>query len=98
MELGIFLGYSGSSFSIDIEAIREAESLGYSSVWVSESYGSDSVSPAAWILAQTSKIKVGTGIMQVPARTPACAAMTAMTLQVLSKNRFKSNNAFDCTG
>ncbi|MGH7095029.1 MAG: LLM class flavin-dependent oxidoreductase, partial [Stellaceae bacterium] len=48
----------------------------------------DAVTPAAWMLARTTRIKVGTGIMQIPARTPACAAMTAMTLQALSGNRF----------
>ncbi|MDP6816394.1 MAG: LLM class flavin-dependent oxidoreductase, partial [Alphaproteobacteria bacterium] len=64
-----------------MELIREAEALGFDSVWTSEAWGSDAISPAAWILAQTSRIKVGTGIIQMPARTPAMAAMTAMTLQ-----------------
>jgi len=88
MRLGIFLGYSGAKYSIDMEMILEAERLGYDSVWSSEAYGSDAVTPAAWILAQTSTINVGTGIIQMPARTPACAAMTAMTLQALSGGRF----------
>jgi len=57
-------------------------------VWAGEAYGSDAVSPVAWVLARTSRIKAGTSIMQMPARTPACAAMTAMTLQALSGNRF----------
>jgi F420-dependent oxidoreductase-like protein len=57
-------------------------------VWTSEAYGSDAVTPAAWILANTSRIRVGTAIMQMPARTPAMAAMTAMTLAQLSGNRF----------
>ena len=74
--------------AIDIEYIREAESLGYEAVWCGEAYGTDAVSPVAWVLAQTSRIKAGTGIMQIPARTPALAAMTAMTLQALSGNRF----------
>ncbi|HUN50451.1 MAG TPA: LLM class F420-dependent oxidoreductase, partial [Candidatus Sulfotelmatobacter sp.] len=65
-----------------------AERLGYDSVWTGESYSSDAVTPVAWVLARTTKIKAGTGIMQIPARTPACAAMTAMTLQALSGNRF----------
>ena len=68
--------------------IKHAEKLGYDSVWTSEAYGSDAVTPAAWILANTTKIKVGTAIMQMPARTPAMAAMTAMTLAQLSGNRF----------
>jgi len=88
MKLGLFTGYSGSKYSIDMNLVLEAERLGYDSVWTSEAYGSDAVTPAAWILAQTSRINVGTGIIQMPARTPACAAMTAMTLQALSGGRF----------
>jgi F420-dependent oxidoreductase-like protein len=68
--------------------IMEAERLGFDSVWTSEAYGSDAVSAAAWILARTSRIKVGTAIMQMAARTPTCAAMTAMTLYALSGGRF----------
>lgn len=88
MKLGILGGYSGRKMSIDMERIRHAESLGYDSIWTAEAYGSDAVTPAAWILAQTTKIKVGTAIMQMPARTPAMAAMTAMTLSELSGGRF----------
>ncbi|HIM47207.1 MAG TPA: LLM class F420-dependent oxidoreductase [Alphaproteobacteria bacterium] len=88
MRLGIFQGYSGSKFSIDTDAVLEAEKLGFDSVWTSEAYGSDAVTPAAWILARTTRINVGTGIIQMPARTPGCAAMTALTLQALSGGRF----------
>ncbi len=88
LQLGLVLGYSGRGFAIDMELIREAEALGYRSVWTSEAYGSDAVSPAAWILAQTERLTVGTALMQMPARTPACAAMTALTLQALSGGRF----------
>jgi F420-dependent oxidoreductase-like protein len=88
MKLGLISGYSPAKMSVDIDLILEAEKLGFDSVWTAEAYGSDAVSPAAWILAQTSKINVGTAIMQMPARTPACAAMTAMTLYGLSKGRF----------
>ena len=73
---------------LGINRIKAAESMGYDSVWTAEAYGSDAVTPAAWILANTSKIKVGTAIMQMPARTPACTAMTAMTLNQLSQGRF----------
>jgi F420-dependent oxidoreductase-like protein len=73
---------------IDMETVWEAERLGYEAVWSGEAYGTDAVTPVAWVLAQTKKIKAGTSIMQMPARTPACAAMTAMTLQALSGNRF----------
>lgn len=88
MRLGLFQGYSGPKFSVDIDAVLEAERLGFDSVWTSEAYGSDAVTPAAWILARTTRINVGTGIIQMPARTPACAAMTALTLQALSGGRF----------
>jgi F420-dependent oxidoreductase-like protein len=88
MKLGLLAGYAGRKINIPLEAIKHAEKLGYDSVWTSEAYGSDAVTPAAWILANTSKIKVGTAIMQMPARTPAMAAMTAMTLAQLSGNRF----------
>jgi len=80
MKLGLALGYSGKRLNIPIDHIRHAENLGYDSVWTAEAYGSDAVSPAAWILAQTEKIHVGTAIMQMPARSPAMAAMTAITL------------------
>ncbi len=88
MKLGIISGYSGSRMSIPIDAIKHAENLGYESIWTAEAYGSDAVTPATWILAQTDKIKVGTAIMQMPARTPAMAAMTAMSLAQLSGGRF----------
>ncbi len=88
MRLGLISGYAGRKMSIPIDAIRHAENLGYESIWTSEAYGSDAVAPAAWILAQTEKIKVGTAIMQMPARSPAMTAMTAMTLAELSGGRF----------
>ena len=88
MKLGLIGGYSGRKMSIPIDNIRHAENLGYESIWTAEAYGSDAVTPAAWILAQTTKMKVGTAIMQMPARTPAMAAMTAMTLAELSGGRF----------
>ena len=79
MKLGFLAGYSGKVINIDIDKIKRAESMGYDSVWTAEAYGSDAVTPAAWVLAQTDKIKVGTAIMQMPGRSPACTAMTAMT-------------------
>jgi F420-dependent oxidoreductase-like protein len=88
MQLGITVGMSGPHPKLDMGLILEAERLGYSQVWTGESYSTDAVSPAAWILARTTKIKAGTGIMQMPARTPACAAMTVLSLQALSGNRF----------
>lgn len=88
MRLGLMAGYSPAQVTLPMELILEAERLGYDSVWTSEAYGSDAVSPAAWALARTERIKVGTAIMQMPARTPTCAAMTAMTLSGLSGGRF----------
>jgi F420-dependent oxidoreductase-like protein len=88
MQLGITVGLSGPRPKLDMENVLEAERLGFSQVWTGESYSTDAVSPAAWILARTTKIKAGTGIMQMPARTPACAAMTVLSLQALSGNRF----------
>ena len=88
MRIALNIGYSGKRVQVPIEMIRRAESLGFDSVWVAEAWGSDAVSIASWILAQTTRIKVGTAIMQMPARSPANTAMTAMTLSQLSGNRF----------
>ena len=68
MKLGVVAGYSPAQMSIPMDAILEAERLGFDSVWTAEAYGSDAATPAAWILAQTTTIKVGTAIMQMPAR------------------------------
>ena len=78
----------GRKAAVNLEAIKHAERLGYDSVWTAEAWGGDAVTPAAWILANTDTIKVGTAIMQMPARTPAMAAMTAMSLAELSGGRF----------
>ena len=88
MRLGMVHGSVGGNFSVDMDLVLEAERLGYHSVWTSESYGSDAITPAAWILARTTRINVGTGIIQMATRTPAMAAMTAMTLQGMSGGRF----------
>jgi len=92
MKAGLIAGYSPATMSIPMDLIKHAESLGFSSVWTAEAWGSDAVSPAAWILAQTQKIHVGTAIMQMPARTPAATAMTAMTLYALSGGRLDGGN------
>ncbi len=88
MKLGFLLGYSGKHIHMPIELIQQAESMGYDSVWTAEAYGNDAVTSAAYVLAQTNKIRVGTAIMQMPARTPAMCAMTAMSLDQLSGGRF----------
>jgi len=88
MKLGIQLTRSGAHPSLPLDMVLEAERLGFESIWSSESWGSDAVTPSAWVLARTSRIKAGTAIMQIPARTPAMTAMTAMTLDALSGGRF----------
>lgn len=87
MRLGLMVGYSGAQVAIDMSMVKEAESLGYDSVWTAEAWGSDAVSPLAWIAAQTTKIRLGTAIMQLPGRSPANTAMTAMTIDALSGGR-----------
>lgn len=85
------LGVALASTALDPDGVRtlarRAEDLGYRSIWATESYGSDSVVLLAWVAGQTSTIRLGTGIMQMPARTPAMAAMTAATLDKLSGGR-----------
>ncbi len=88
MKLGLMLGYAGAHYKLPLELVLEAENLGFDSVWTAEAYGSDAVTPAAWVLAQTRRIKAGTAIMQLAGRTPAMTAMTAMTLDHLSGGRF----------
>ena len=88
MRLGLTIRYSGAAVALNIPLIQEAERLGYHVIWSSEAYGSDAVTPIAWIGAQTRTIRLGTSIMQMPARTPAMTAMTAMTLDHLSGGRF----------
>jgi F420-dependent oxidoreductase-like protein len=87
MRLGLALGYSGARVQLDVQGVQEAERLGYHSVWTAESYGSDAVVPLAWLGAVTYRIHLGTGILQMAARTPAMTAMTAMTLDGLSGGR-----------
>jgi F420-dependent oxidoreductase-like protein len=88
MRLGVLMRYAGLAGGPPMDLILEAERLGYHSAWCGEAYGNDAVSPVAWVLARTTKINAGTGIMQMSARTPACAAATAATLQSMSGNRF----------
>ena len=87
MRLGLMLGYAGRRIELPMEMVKEADRLGVYVVWTAEAYGSDAVSPLAWIGAQTENIKLGTAIMQMPGRSPANTAMTAMTLNQLSGGR-----------
>ncbi len=87
MRLGLMLGYWMPDPWDPTELVLEAERLGYDSAWTAEAYGSDVFSPLCWIGARTTRIKLGTGIMQMAARTPACVAMTAATIDHLSGGR-----------
>lgn len=88
MKLGIGAAAFGAKAQINIDLLRRAEELGFDSAWTAEAYGNDAATTATWVLAHTTTLKVGTAIMQMPARTPAMAAMTAMTLDHLSGGRF----------
>ena len=84
MKLGLMVGYSGARVNVPIELVKLAERRGYDSVWTAEAYGSDAMTPLAWIAAQTSRIRLGTAIAQVAGRPPAMCAMQAMTIDGLA--------------
>jgi F420-dependent oxidoreductase-like protein len=90
MRLGFYMGYAqpGTNPLELLELAREAEQLGYASAWAAEAWGVDAITPLAWLGAQTERIGLGTAIMQLPGRSPANAAMTAATLDLLSGGRF----------
>ena len=90
MKLGLSLGYAppGTNPADLFPLVQEAERLGFDSVWVAEAWGTDAVSVLGWLAARTERIKLGSAIMQIPGRTPANAAMTAATLDLLSNGRF----------
>ena len=90
MRLGFYMGYAqpGTNPLELLELAREAERLGYDSAWAAEAWGVDAVTPLAWLGALTERIKLGTAIMQLPGRSPANAAMTAATLDLMSGGRF----------
>jgi F420-dependent oxidoreductase-like protein len=88
LKLGLALGYwSGGPPPNAAESVLEADKLGFDSVWTAEAYGSDAITPLAWWGAATDRIKLGTAIVQISARTPAATAMAAMTLDHLSGGR-----------
>jgi F420-dependent oxidoreductase-like protein len=88
VKLGLHLGYWGSG-PVDMSPlVRAAEESGFDSIWSAEAYGSDAVVTLTWYAAQTTRINVGTAIMQMPARSPAATAMTAITLDHLTQGRF----------
>ncbi len=89
MRLGLNVGYWGLGLkaSDQLQLVQEAEAAGFDSVWAAEAYGSDAATVLAWLAAQTSRIKLGAAIFQMPARSPAMTAMTAATLDHLSDGR-----------
>jgi F420-dependent oxidoreductase-like protein len=89
MKLGVHIGYWGLGLSSQdqLEIVQEAEKLGYDSVWAAEAYGSDTATVLAWLAGQTSTIRLGSGIFQMPGRSPAMTAMTAATIDQLSGGR-----------
>ncbi len=89
MKLGLQLGYWGAAPPQDLgNLVREAERLGYDSVWTAEAYGSDALTPLAWVASCTERLRLGSGICQLSARTPTATAMAALTLDHLSGGRF----------
>jgi len=84
MKLGLMLGYSGAELRIPLEDVKLAERLGYDSVWTAEAYGSDAITPLAFIAAHTERIRLGTAVLQLAGRTPANAAMAMATLDQLA--------------
>jgi F420-dependent oxidoreductase-like protein len=89
MKLGVHIGYWGLGLTREdqLEIVQEAERLGYDSVWTAEAYGSDAATILGWIAGQTSRIRIGSAIFQMPGRSAAMTAMTAATLDQLSDGR-----------
>src|SRR6187551_2724466 len=89
MRLGLHVGYWGLGFTAEqqLEVVREAERLGYDSVWTAEAYGSDAATILAWLAGQTERVKLGSAIFQMPGRSAAMTAMTAATIDQLSDGR-----------
>jgi F420-dependent oxidoreductase-like protein len=89
MKLGVHIGYWGLGLTSadQLAIVQEAERLGYDSVWTAEAYGSDAATILAWLAGQTSTIKLGSGIFQMPGRSAAMTAMTAATIDQLSDGR-----------
>jgi F420-dependent oxidoreductase-like protein len=90
MKLGLHAGYWGLGVTGDeqLAMARAADELGYDSIWAAEAYGSDTATVLAWFAANTTRVKIASGIFQMPARTPAMTAMTAATLDNISDGRF----------
>jgi len=84
MKLGISVGYGGAEMTLPIKRVQRAEELGFDSVWTSETYGPDAITPLAYIAALTKRIRLGTSVAQIAARTPANLAMCAQTIDAMA--------------
>jgi alkanesulfonate monooxygenase SsuD/methylene tetrahydromethanopterin reductase-like flavin-dependent oxidoreductase (luciferase family) len=84
MKLGLAIGYSDADLDGPVALVQRAEELGYDLVWSAESYGSDAITPRAFLTAKTNGIKLGTGIMQLATRTPSNAAMSAASIDAMA--------------
>ncbi len=93
MKLGIALDYSQAQLKLPVDYVLKAEELGYDSLWSAEAYGSDALTPLAYLAAKTKRIRLGTGIAQVSARTPASLAMAAASLDQLAGTPAPETNA-----
>ena len=90
MQLGLMLGYWGAMPAPDwADKAVEAEKMGFTSVWTAEAWGSDALTPLAYLAARTEKIALGTAVVQLAARTPTATAMSAITLDYLSNGRLR---------
>ncbi len=89
MDLSLNVGYFGPHIANNHEYIKELDDIGISCIWTAEAYGYDAVTPLSYFAGITSNIELGAGIMQIPGRTPAMSAMTAVTIDKLSKGRFR---------
>jgi F420-dependent oxidoreductase-like protein len=84
MKLGLAINYSGAQLRLPMDLILQAEKAGFDSIWTAEAYGSDAVTPLAYLAAKTERLRLGTGIMQLAGRTPAMCAMQCMTVDALA--------------
>ena len=84
MKLGMAIEYAGQGVEVPIERIKRLEAIGYDSVWTAEAYGSDAITPLAYVAAHTKKIRLGTSVIQIAARTPTMTAMQLGTLDALA--------------
>ena len=84
MKLGLGLEWAGADLRVPVERVQLAEKLGFDSVWTAEAYGSDAFSPLAYLAGLVPRIRLGTAVVQLAARSPASTAMSAQTIDALA--------------